>query len=138
MTVRLSTTVIEAHGDNRFESVTVHDAATGCDERLPATAMFIFIGGKPFTACLAGVVDTDLDGFILTGPDLAVQDGGGGRPRAWTLDRSPFLLETSLPGVFAAGDVRHGSAKRVAAGVGEGATAIQFVHQYLRSGSVDA
>jgi thioredoxin reductase (NADPH) len=85
----------------------------------------------PHTGYLEGVVERDPQGYILTGPDLPGMDGPERRPRGWPLDREPYWLETSVPGVFVAGDVRHGSVKRVAAGVGEGATAVQFVHRYL-------
>ena len=97
-------------------------------ERVPANAMFIFIGALPRTEWLDGVVERDERGFILTGPDLIP---GGRRPKGWTLDRDPFLLETNVPGIFAVGDVRHNSVKRVASGVGEGSVAVQFIHQYL-------
>ena len=97
-------------------------------ERVPASAMFIFIGALPRTDWLGDVVERDERGFILTGPDL-IRDGQ--RPKGWTLDRDPFLLETNVPGIFAVGDVRHGSVKRVASGVGEGSVAVQFIHQYL-------
>jgi len=90
--------------------------------------VFVFIGAEPGTNWLDGVVARDARGFILTGPDLMA---GGQRPKSWTADRDPGLLETSVPGIFAVGDVRHGSVKRVASGVGEGSIAIQFVHQYL-------
>jgi thioredoxin reductase (NADPH) len=93
-----------------------------------ACTLFIFIGARPGTDWLEGVVARDEHGFILTGPSLV---RGGKAPRSWTLERDPSLLETSVPGVFAVGDVRHGSVKRVASGVGEGSIAIQFVHQYL-------
>ena len=88
----------------------------------------LFIGAEPRTAWLDGVVERNERGFILTGPDLA---RNGKRPRGWTLEREPALLETNVPGVFAVGDVRSGSVKRVASGVGEGSVAIQLVHQYL-------
>jgi thioredoxin reductase (NADPH) len=97
-------------------------------ERVQANAMFIFIGAMPRTDWLADVVERDDHGFILTGPDL---HRDGARPKGWTLDRDPFLLETNIPGLFAVGDVRHGSVKRVASGVGEGSVAVQFIHQYL-------
>jgi thioredoxin reductase (NADPH) len=90
--------------------------------------MFIFIGALPRTDWIGGLVERDERGFILTGPDLL---RGGERPKGWTLDRDPFLLETNVPGIFAVGDVRHGSVKRVASGVGEGSVAVQFIHQYL-------
>ena len=91
-------------------------------------SLFVFIGAQPLTGWMDGVVERDSRGFILTGPDL-MHDGK--RPRNWTPDRDPGLLETNVPGIFAVGDVRHGSIKRVASGVGEGSVAIQFVHGYL-------
>jgi thioredoxin reductase (NADPH) len=132
--VRLQTTVVEVHGKERLESITVIDAARGVKETLPANSLFIFIGAVPHTNWLEPVIERDDHGFILTGPDLAELRGEGHFPRGWSLKRDPFWLESSQPGVFAAGDVRHGSVKRVAAGVGEGATAVQFIHQYLASG----
>jgi thioredoxin reductase (NADPH) len=120
--------VAEVHGDNHLEEVSVLCSDTGKIERVPANAMFIFIGALPRTKWLADVVERDERGFILTGPDL-IRDGQ--RTKGWTLDRDPFLLETNLPGIFAVGDVRHGSVKRVASGVGEGSVAVQFIHQYL-------
>jgi thioredoxin reductase (NADPH) len=131
--VRLRTTVVELHGTERLETITVVDAGTGQRETLAASALFVFIGGRPNTQSFAGVVERDGDGFILTGPDLTRAAGDGHRPRSWPLDRDPFWLETSAPGIFAAGDARHASVKRVATGVGEGAAAVQFIHQYLRS-----
>jgi thioredoxin reductase (NADPH) len=94
---------------------------------IPTHALFIFIGATPHTEYLDGVVDRDRQGFILTGPSLPA------RPSGWTLARHPFQLETGVPGIFAAGDVRCGSVKRVAAAVGEGASAVQFIHSYLDS-----
>lgn len=120
--------VIEAHGETRLEEISVMCSDTGKVERVPAGSMFIFIGALPRTDWLAGVIERDERGFILSGPDL-IRDGK--RPPGWTLDRDPFLLETNVPGVFAVGDVRHGSVKRVASGVGEGSVAVQFIHQYL-------
>jgi thioredoxin reductase (NADPH) len=120
--------VAEVHGDMHLEEISVLCSDTGKTERAPANAMFIFIGALPRTQWLADVVERDERGFILTGPDL-LRDGQ--RAKGWTLDRDPFLLETNVPGLFAVGDVRHGSVKRVASGVGEGSVAVQFIHQYL-------
>ena len=100
----------------------------GGDEDLPLAAVFVFIGQQPRTDWLEGIVVRDPGGFVLTGAQL-LEDGK--RPAGWSLDRDPFLLESSLPGVFVAGDVRHRSVKRIASAVGEGAMAVQFVHQYL-------
>jgi thioredoxin reductase (NADPH) len=126
--VEYRTRVVEAHGEDRLESVSIMCDLTGGVNRVPANSLFIFIGAEPRTAWLDGVVERNEKGFILTGPDLLRP---GKRPKGWTLERDPSLLETSIPGVFAVGDVRHGSVKRVASGVGEGSVAIQFVHQYL-------
>jgi thioredoxin reductase (NADPH) len=120
--------VAEAHGEKRLEEISVLCSDTSKTERVPATSIFIFIGALPRTDWLAGMVERDDRGFILTGPDL-IRDGE--RPKGWGLDRDPFLLETNVPGIFAVGDVRHGSVKRVASGVGEGSVAVQFIHQYL-------
>jgi len=120
--------VAEVHGDDHLESVSIICDSTGGVNRVPATALFVFIGAEPRTSWLDGTVERNERGFILTGPDLLKS---GKRPKGWTLERDPSLLETSLPGVFAVGDVRFGSVKRVASGVGEGSVAIQFVHQYL-------
>ncbi|MGA7515122.1 MAG: FAD-dependent oxidoreductase [Candidatus Sulfotelmatobacter sp.] len=117
----------EAHGDTHLEEISVLCSDTGKTERVPASAMFIFIGALPRTEWL-GIVERDERGFVLTGPDL-MRDGQ--RPKGWALDRDPFLLETNVPGIFAVGDVRHGSIKRVASGVGEGSVGVQFIHQYL-------
>jgi len=120
--------VAEVHGETHLEEVSVLCSDTNKVERVPASAMFIFIGALPRTDWLAGLVERDERGFILTGPDLM---HGGQRPKGWEPDRDPFLLETNVPGIFAVGDVRHGSVKRVASGVGEGSVAVQFIHQYL-------
>ena len=120
--------IAEVHGDKHLEEISVLCSDTNKIERVPANAMFIFIGAMPRTDWLADVLERDDRGFILTGPDLLWD---GSRPKGWTLDRDPFLLETNIPGLFAVGDVRHGSVKRVASGVGEGSVAVQFIHQYL-------
>jgi thioredoxin reductase (NADPH) len=120
--------VAEVHGETRLEEISVLCSDTNKVERVPASSVFIFIGALPRTDWLAGLIERDDRGFILTGPDV-IRDGQ--RPRGWALDRDPFLLETNVPGIFAVGDVRHGSVKRVASGVGEGSVAVQFIHQYL-------
>ncbi len=120
--------VVEAHGDSHLEEISFLCSDTGKTERVPASSMFIFIGALPRTDWLAGLVERDDYGFILTGPDLIRE---GQRPKDWVLERDPYLLETNIPGLFAVGDVRHGSVKRVASGVGEGSVAVQFIHQYL-------
>jgi len=126
--VRLCTTVVGAEGDGHLERLTLQDAANGTTETVTASHLFVFIGAAPLTDWLDGVLDRDPGGFLVTGPDL-VRDGR--RPPGWGLDRDPYLLETSVPGVFAAGDVRAQSVKRVASAVGEGAMAVTLVHRYL-------
>jgi thioredoxin reductase (NADPH) len=126
--VRLTTEVIAAHGDDHLEQLTLCDSVTGTQETVPAGYLFVFIGAEPRTEWLEGVVVRDARGFVLTGPELLV---GGHRPQGWGLDRDPYYLEASVPGVFAAGDVRANSIKRVASAVGEGAMAIQLLHTYL-------
>jgi len=120
--------VVEVHGEGHLEAISIHCGESNQTDRVPANSLFVFIGAEPNTDWLSGVVERDDRGFIFTGADL-VRDGK--RPRGWPLDRDPFLLETSVPGIFAAGDIRHGSVKRVASGVGEGSIAVQFIHQYL-------
>ena len=120
--------VLEAHGNGHLEAISILCDRTGQTERAQAGALFVFIGAEPRTDWLAGVVERDQRGFVFTGNDL-LRDGK--RPSGWTLDRDPYLPETSVPGIFAVGDVRHGSVKRVASGVGEGSIAVQFIHQYL-------
>ena len=128
ISVELQTEVVEIFGADRLEEISIHCLRTGTIDRVPATGLFIFIGAEPRTDWLGSAILRDSRGFILTGPDL-IKDGK--RPKGWTLDRDPGLLETNVPGVFAVGDVRHGSVKRVASSVGEGSIAIQFAHQYL-------
>ncbi len=122
------TSVVEVQGETRLTGITVLCETTGNREQLPASSLFIFIGAQPRTEWLGNLIERDDRGFILSGPDL-LRDGK--RPASWTLDRDPGLLETNVPGIFVVGDVRHGSVKRVASGVGEGAVVVQFMHQYL-------
>src|SRR5579864_4129697 len=126
--VQCGTRVAAVDGQDRLETVSIECIATKAVDTVPASSLFIFIGAEPRTDWLSGVIARDGHGFILTGPDL-IKDGK--RPNGWPLDRDPGLLETCIPGVFAVGDVRHGSVKRVASGVGEGSIAVQFVHQFL-------
>lgn len=123
--VKTFSSVVEVKGEKSLEAITIANATTGETETVHATSLFIFIGAEPRTQWLDGVIDRDDRGFIFTGADLEK------RPKGWQLDRDPYLLETNVPGVFAVGDVRHNSVKRVASGVGEGSICVQFVHQYL-------
>jgi thioredoxin reductase (NADPH) len=121
--VRTGAQVTEAFGEEHLTGLEING-----EERVAAASVFVFIGAQPHTGWLDGVVARDARGFVLTGPEAAAARDGA---PPWALDREPFLLETSLPGVFAAGDVRAASIKRVASGVGEGAMAVSFVHRYL-------
>ena len=127
--VRYRTEVITAHGETSLEAIDVRDAATGETTRLESGGLFIFIGADAETAWLPPEIALDPRGFVLTGSDVRA----AGR---WTADRDPYLLETSVPGIFACGDVRYSPVKRVAAAVGEGSMSIAFVHQYLRDADV--
>jgi thioredoxin reductase (NADPH) len=124
--IRLSTRVTEVRGDTHLSGLTV--SGPEGSEELDLAAVFMFIGQTPRTDWLEGTVRRDESGFVLTGPNLLVD---GKPPAGWGLSREPFLLESSMPGVFSAGDVRHASIKRIASSVGEGSMAVQFVHQYL-------
>ena len=126
--VKLFTQVTEVSGQDKLEAIALFNLQTDQVETVPASALFIFIGAMPRTSWLQGVVERDERGFILTGLDTM---RGGKRPKGWTLNRDPFLLETSVPGIFAVGDARHQSVKRVASAVGEGSIAVQFIHRYL-------
>ncbi|HYZ02924.1 MAG TPA: FAD-dependent oxidoreductase [Candidatus Binatia bacterium] len=128
ISVRLRTEVVEAQGAGRLERVVLRDRDGGATERVDAAAMFVMIGAEPRTQWLDGVVARDAQGYVVTGHDLLADEAFA---RSWPLARPPMLLETSAPGVFAAGDVRHRSIKRVASAVGEGAVCVQLVHQYL-------
>ncbi|MFE5539046.1 FAD-dependent oxidoreductase [Streptomyces sp. NPDC056492] len=130
--VKVRTTVVRLDGEEHLEQLTLHDATTGGDTRVPARFMFTFIGARPHTDWLSGVVERDEYGFVLTGSDLIAN--GGELPAEWSLERAPYPLETSVPGVFAAGDVRAHSVKRVASGVGEGAMAVSLIHRYRSMG----
>jgi thioredoxin reductase (NADPH) len=128
--VWLRTEVVEAHGQDRLEALTIKNSDTGETQTVPAAALFIFVGAVAHTDLVADVVERNHAGFIRTGQDLL---RGGRPPKGWRLKRDPYLLETNVPGIFAAGDVRQGAVRRVATAVGEGAMAISFVHQYLKS-----
>ncbi|MEV8554712.1 FAD-dependent oxidoreductase [Streptomyces glaucescens] len=128
ISVRCGTAVDAAHGTGHLERLTLRDLATGRTEPVDAQWLFVFIGAAPRTDWLDGTVLRDERGFILAGPDLTPD---GRPPAGWELDRPPYHLETSVPGVFVAGDARAESAKRVASAVGEGAMAVMLVHRYL-------
>ena len=123
--VRLHTEVAAAHGQDGLGAIDVLDTQTGQTTRLASAGVFIFIGADAETGWLPAEIALDHRGYVLTGPDVTTAGH-------WRLDRDPYLLETSVPGIFACGDVRSGPVKRVAAAVGEGSMAIAFVHQYLR------
>jgi thioredoxin reductase (NADPH) len=128
ITVETESEVVEAHGQNNLEALTVLHRPSGERMRRPASSLFIFIGAMPCTSWLRGVIPLDSNGYVLAGPDLM---RNGKRPAAWPFDRDPYLLETGMPGVFVAGDTRAGSVKRVASSVGEGSITVAMVHQYL-------
>ena len=122
--VRLQTEIVGTRGDGHLEGVTLCDRSAGSVDDVDTSGVYIFIGAAPRTDWLGDAVARDERGFVLTGPDLPAE-------LAWPLERSPFALETSVPGVFAAGDVRRDSMKRVASAVGEGAMSVYLVHRYL-------
>jgi thioredoxin reductase (NADPH) len=125
---RLGQVICEAHGNGHLEALTLRDTSSGRTERVDTSHAFVFIGAQPRTDWLASTLARDDRGFLLTGPDLMTD---GERPRGWPLDRDPWPLEASIPGVFVAGDVRADSVKRVASAVGEGAMAVTLAHRYL-------
>jgi thioredoxin reductase (NADPH) len=126
--VRVGTSVVEAHGDDHLERLSMCDKDSGKIETVDCGHLFVFIGAAPYTEWLGDAMVRDPHGFVRTGPDLLAE---GRRPAGWTLDRDPYYLESSIPGVFVAGDVRSQSVKRVASAVGEGAMAVTLVHRYL-------
>jgi thioredoxin reductase (NADPH) len=134
LTVRLRTQVASAHGNGHLAGLTLHDAQHGRTEEVTADALFVLIGGEPRTSWLAGAAQS-VDGYLRTGRDVrrsgASSDGAGTDAGGWPLRRDPFPLESSIPGVFAAGDVRYRSIKRVASAVGDGATAVRMAHDFL-------
>jgi len=131
ITVRTCTEVVAAQGTDHLERLTLRDSNSGQSQTVNASYLFVFIGAAPRTDWLDGVILRDQRGFVPTGPDLPTS--GQNRPPGWELDRVPYHLETSVPGVFVAGDVRAESAKRVASAVGEGAMAVMLVHRYLET-----
>src|SRR6266542_3534627 len=128
ISVRTCTDVVAAEGDDHLERLVLRDSSAGTTQTVDAQLLFVFIGAAPLTDWLEGVVARDSRGFVIAGPDLAAD---GERPAGWVPDRAPYHLETSVPGVFVAGDARAESAKRVASAVGEGAMAVMLVHRYL-------
>lgn len=122
--------VAAVHGDGRLDRITIQHHDTGIAEEVPAAALFVFIGAEPHTEWLEGTVRRDRNGFLVTGTNL-IDDGM--RPSGWTPDRDPYLLETSVPGVFAVGDVRDAAIRRVANSVGEGSVVLYFIRQYMRN-----
>jgi thioredoxin reductase (NADPH) len=132
--IRTSVEIARVDGSDTLESVTLRDLEGGTEEEVEARAVFIFIGAAPRTAWLGDVVATDRRGYVLSGPAVMQRDGS--RPVGWSAPRDPLWLETSVPGIFTAGDVRHRSIKRIASAVGEGSMAVQFIHTHLRSSAL--
>jgi thioredoxin reductase (NADPH) len=127
--IRLNSEVVAASGEQHLESITIADRGSATEQRAPADFLFIFIGAHPHTDWVGDSIARDERGFILSGPELRRDNVAA----PWPLEREPLLLETSVPGVFVAGDVRRSSMKRVASAVGEGAMAVHLVHQYLET-----
>jgi thioredoxin reductase (NADPH) len=126
--VKLNSVVANVEGTDRCETLTIRNAKTKETQNVSASALLIYAGAVPRTDWLDGMVERDAQGYLISGQHLMLE---GKRPRGWTADRDPFYLETSVPGIFVAGDVRHRSAKGVTSGVGEGAMAVKLIHQYL-------
>jgi thioredoxin reductase (NADPH) len=130
VSVRLGVELVDGEGDEQLLAIVVRDRSSGTVERIPAAGLFVLIGAEPHTEWLDGTVERDDRGFILTGNDIDPNRDG---LSSWPLERAPMLLETSVPGIFAAGDVRHASVKRVTTAMGEGATVVQLVHGHLEA-----
>ena len=128
--IRLNADLVEAHGQEKLEALTVKDTVTGGTQTLPAAALFVFIGVKPQSTFVVDLVRCDPKGYVFTGPDLMTE---GKRPPSWPLDRDPFMFETSVPGLFAAGDVRFGTIHRVVNATAEGGAAVAMIRQYLKT-----
>lgn len=128
--VILNTELANVHGSGRLEAITIRNSETEEIEKIAADAVFLYVGAVPHSEFVAGVVERSEEGFIVTGPDL-IRDGR--RPKNWKLQRDPYLMETSVPGVFAAGDVRYNAVRRVASSVGQGSVVIFFVKKYLET-----
>ena len=128
--VLLNCEVVEVGGETSVEQVRLRDGQSGEEEVRDANAVFFFVGAVPHSAFISELVRTNDRGFIYTGPDIFA---GEVKPESWNVERDPFLLETSVPGIFAAGDVRHGALHRVASAVGQGSVVISMVHKYLES-----
>jgi thioredoxin reductase (NADPH) len=128
--VLCGTEVVDGEGEDRLTGLTLRDRDSGAASTVPAEALFVLIGAEPHTSWLPDSVLRDAEGFVLTGADLMVH---GSPPSGWPLERQPLMFETSVPGVFAIGDVRHGSVKRMASAVGEGSVAVRLLHDYLET-----
>jgi len=126
--VKFNSRVVAVEGADRCEKITILDSKTYLQETVPASALLIYAGAVPYTEWLGGLLERDAQGYLISGQHLLRE---GRRPAGWTADRDPFFLETSVPGIFVAGDVRHRSPKGVTSGVGEGAMAVKLVHEYL-------
>jgi thioredoxin reductase (NADPH) len=127
--VKANSSVVEVLGSENCEQLVIENKKLGQKETVPATALLIYAGAVPRTEWLAGIIERDAQGYVISGQHLLQRESR--RPQGWTVDRDPFYLETSVPGIFVAGDVRHRSAKGVTSGVGEGAMAVKLVHEYL-------